>query len=139
LDWTDRVSGKVAKVPIQHDLTLIENTKHISDWLKDYNQKYDMRYIAMYHATSNNAPILDEGILAGNSRRKNFGMSESGYVYLASTPQMAASFGSMSNVANLQILHALALLTLSVVLTILGGWIPSKMAASKDAVEALRS
>ena len=46
MDWTDRVSGKVAKVPIQHDLTLIQNTKHISDWLKDYNQKYDMRYVA---------------------------------------------------------------------------------------------
>jgi len=45
----------------------------------------------------------------------------------------------MSNVANLQILHALVLLTLSVTLTILGGWIPSKMAANKDAVEALRS
>jgi len=45
----------------------------------------------------------------------------------------------MSNVANLQILHALVLLTLSITLTILGGWIPSKMAAKKDAVEALRS
>ena len=100
MDWTDRVSGRVAKVPINHNLTLIENTKHISDWLKDYNQKYDMRYVAMYHATSKDAPILDEGILAGNNKRKNFGMSESGYVYLASTPQMAASFGSMAHNGN---------------------------------------
>ena len=45
----------------------------------------------------------------------------------------------MSNVANLQILHALGLLTLSVGLTVLGGWIPAKMASKKDAVEALRS
>jgi putative ABC transport system permease protein len=45
----------------------------------------------------------------------------------------------LSNVANLQIIHAAALLLLSVVLTILGGWIPAKMASKKDAVEALRS
>jgi putative ABC transport system permease protein len=45
----------------------------------------------------------------------------------------------LTNVANLQILHAVALLTLSVILTILGGWIPAKMASKKDAVEALRS
>jgi len=45
----------------------------------------------------------------------------------------------MSNVANLQALYALGLLTLSVALTILGGWIPAKMASKKDAVEALRT
>jgi len=45
----------------------------------------------------------------------------------------------MSGVANLQILHALGLLTLSVTLTVLGGWIPAKMASKKDAVEALRT
>jgi putative ABC transport system permease protein len=46
---------------------------------------------------------------------------------------------NLTNVANLQIVHAVALLTLSVILTILGGWIPAKMASKKDAVEALRS
>jgi putative ABC transport system permease protein len=45
----------------------------------------------------------------------------------------------MYGVANLQILHALGLLTLSVTLTMLGGWIPAKMASKKDAVEALRT
>jgi putative ABC transport system permease protein len=45
----------------------------------------------------------------------------------------------LSNVANLQIPHAVILLTLSIVLTILGGWIPAKMASKKDPVEALRS
>lgn len=37
------------------------------------------------------------------------------------------SAADMSNVANLQILHAFGLLTLSVVLAVSGGWIPVKM------------
>jgi putative ABC transport system permease protein len=45
----------------------------------------------------------------------------------------------LSNVANLKILHAVILLVVSITLTILGGWIPAKMASKKDAVEALRS
>jgi len=75
---------------------MVENLKHISDWLKSYNQKYDIRYVVMYHAADINALILDEGLLAGNGKRKNFGMSESGYVYLAVTPKMAEMFGSMA-------------------------------------------
>ena len=45
----------------------------------------------------------------------------------------------LTNVANLQLPHAAILLVLSVALTILGGFIPAKMASRKDAVEALRS
>lgn len=45
----------------------------------------------------------------------------------------------LSNVATLQLSHALILVTISTVLTILGGHIPAKMASNKDAVEALRS
>lgn len=45
----------------------------------------------------------------------------------------------LENVAQLQILHAVILLVISTVLTMLGGHIPARMAAKKDAVEALRS
>lgn len=45
----------------------------------------------------------------------------------------------LENVANLQIAHALILVTVSTILTMLGGHIPAKMASKKDAVEALRS
>ncbi len=45
----------------------------------------------------------------------------------------------LKGVAQLQILHALLLVLLSTVLTIIGGHIPAKMASKKDAVEALRS
>ena len=45
----------------------------------------------------------------------------------------------LSGVANLQLSHALILVAISTVLTILGGHIPARMASKKDAVEALRS
>lgn len=45
----------------------------------------------------------------------------------------------LENVAQLNPLHAIALILISLVLTVLGGTIPAKMAAKKDPVEALRS
>jgi putative ABC transport system permease protein len=45
----------------------------------------------------------------------------------------------LENVAHLRIMHAVILITISTVLTILGGHIPARMASKKDAVEALRS
>lgn len=45
----------------------------------------------------------------------------------------------LKDVAQLQISHALILVAVSTILTMLGGHVPAKMAAKKDAVEALRS
>ena len=45
----------------------------------------------------------------------------------------------LNGVANLQGQHAILLVVISTVLTVLGGHIPAKMASRKDAVEALRS
>ncbi len=45
----------------------------------------------------------------------------------------------LKNVTNLQPMHAIILVIISTVLTMLGGHIPAKMASRKDAVEALRS
>ena len=45
----------------------------------------------------------------------------------------------LSGVASLQTYHAVALVVISTILTVLGGHIPARMASQKDAVEALRS
>lgn len=49
------------------------------------------------------------------------------------------SLSGLSGVARLAPMHAIILVTISMVLTVLGGLIPSKLAAKKDPVEALRS
>ncbi|WP_234118161.1 ABC transporter ATP-binding protein/permease [Clostridium hydrogenum] len=46
---------------------------------------------------------------------------------------------NLSNVAQLNPVHAIILILISLILTVLGGAIPAKMAAKKDPVEALRS
>lgn len=45
----------------------------------------------------------------------------------------------LQGVAQLQLIHAVILVAVSTLLTVLGGHIPAKMASRKDAVEALRS
>lgn len=46
---------------------------------------------------------------------------------------------SLKNVAKLNPAHAITLLVISILLTVIGGLIPSKIAAKKDPVEALRT
>lgn len=46
---------------------------------------------------------------------------------------------NLANVAQLNPVHAIILILISIVLTLIGGSIPAKMAAKKDPVEALRS
>lgn len=46
---------------------------------------------------------------------------------------------SLDNVAKMNPIHALVLVLISVTLTIIGGFIPAKIAAKKDPVEALRT
>lgn len=49
------------------------------------------------------------------------------------------SLTTLDNVAQMNPIHALILITVSIILTLIGGWIPAKMASKKDPVEALRT
>ena len=49
------------------------------------------------------------------------------------------SIVNISNISHLPIEGALILVTISVILTVIAGLIPSRMASKKDPVEALRS
>ncbi|MCB5954945.1 ATP-binding cassette domain-containing protein [Enterococcus sp. CWB-B31] len=64
-----------------------------------------------------------------------------GIAYLLTLPTniILKDMTGLSNVAQLNPIHALALITISVVLTLLGGALPAKWAAKKDPVEALRT
>ncbi len=61
--------------------------------------------------------------------------------YLLTIPANAVLYEmtELENVAQLDIVHATGLVIISIVLTFIGGFIPAKMAAKKDPVEALRS
>ena len=49
------------------------------------------------------------------------------------------NLSDLENVASLNPIHAIVLVLISVILTLIGGWIPAKMAAKKDPVNALRT
>lgn len=64
-----------------------------------------------------------------------------GIAYLLTIPINAFLYKltNLRGVATLKVSHAVILVVISTVLTVLGGYIPAKMASKKDAVEALRS
>lgn len=64
-----------------------------------------------------------------------------GTAYLLTFPinSLIESLTDLKNVAILDPVHAVILLIISTVLTVLGGHIPARMAAKKDAAEALRA
>lgn len=61
--------------------------------------------------------------------------------YLLTIPvnKIIYNLSELSNVAKLNIGHAIILIVINVLLTMLGGFIPAKMASKKDPVEALRT
>ncbi|MFC9541603.1 ATP-binding cassette domain-containing protein [Lysinibacillus sp. NPDC056959] len=64
-----------------------------------------------------------------------------GITYLLSVPIniIIENLTDFSNIASLNPVHGIALIVLSIVLTMLGGLLPAKMAAKKDPVVALRN
>lgn len=64
-----------------------------------------------------------------------------GIAYLLTIPinSIIKEMTELENVANLQLNHAIILVLISTIITIIGGWVPAKIAAKKDAVDALRT
>ncbi|MDF2821348.1 MAG: transporter ATP-binding/permease protein [Clostridiales bacterium] len=64
-----------------------------------------------------------------------------GIAYLLTFPINSVIYSAtdLKNVAQLKLNYAVSLIAISTILTMLGGHIPAKMAAKKDAVEALRA
>lgn len=64
-----------------------------------------------------------------------------GIAMLLSIPanMIIESMSGLANVAQLNPIHAVVLITISMILTLIGGFIPAKMASKKDPVTALRT
>lgn len=61
------------------------------------------------------------------------------YILIVPVNIILKDLTGLTGVANLNIYHAIILIAVSLTLTLLGGFIPSKLAAKKDPVEALRT
>ncbi len=61
------------------------------------------------------------------------------YLLTIPTNQIIENLSGLANVAKLNIVHAIMLVIINVILTMIGGAIPSRMASKKDPVEALRT
>ncbi|MDE5587204.1 MAG: FtsX-like permease family protein, partial [Bacilli bacterium] len=64
-----------------------------------------------------------------------------GIAYLLTIPanKIIENLSGLANVAKLNIVHAVVLVAISVGLTVIGGYIPARVASKKDPVEALRT
>lgn len=60
------------------------------------------------------------------------------YILIFPVNMILEKMTEVKNIASLNPLHAALLIVLSIVITVLGGWIPAKVSASKNPVEALR-
>ena len=61
------------------------------------------------------------------------------YLLTIPTNKIIESISGLPNVAKLNIVHAIILIIISVILTVIGGYIPARFASKKDPVEALRT
>ena len=64
-----------------------------------------------------------------------------GIAYLLTIPanRIIENLSGLANVAKLNVIHAIVLVAISVFLTVIGGYIPARVASKKDPVEALRT
>lgn len=69
------------------------------------------------------------------------GLMGVGIAYLLTFPinVLIKNATDLSNVARLSVMHAVIMVVISVIITVIGGLIPAKMASKKDPVEALRT
>lgn len=67
--------------------------KEFNNWLKENADKY----VRLYHGTSSNNPIQEQGIKRTTQRNKKSFQSRNGYVYLSRFPDTARFFGEMNN------------------------------------------
>lgn len=61
------------------------------------------------------------------------------YLLIIPVNNIIENLSGLANVAKLNIVHAIILIMINVILTMIGGAIPSRMASRKDPVEALRT
>lgn len=96
-DWASRTSFPVLDLPFIEGVPSPEKAKAMTKLVKDNSKLYKHSYVKMYHATDARLRILDDGLKPTSASRRRSYQSESGYVYLANTPERAKNFGDSGN------------------------------------------
>lgn len=91
--------GKIVENPFKEGVPSIEKAQEINKYLQANKDKYNPKYIKFYHGTAKGLPIEEKGLLPTSATRRRSYQSESGYVYLASTPERAKTFGDLGNMS----------------------------------------
>lgn len=67
--------------------------------IKEFNKflnTHKEHYVLLYHGTSSQIPVLNQGLYKTSQKTKKSLQSQSGFVYLSIFPDMAKTFGKMA-------------------------------------------
>ena len=95
--------GKIVENPFKEGVPSIEKAQEINKYLQANKDKYNPKYVKFYHGTAKGLPIEEKGLLPTSAGRRKSYQSESGYVYLANTPERAKTFGDLGNMGKSEV------------------------------------
>ena len=95
--------GKIVENPFKEGVPSVEKAQEINKYLQANKDKYNPKYIKFYHGTAKGLPIEEKGLLPTSATRRKSYQSESGYIYLANTPERAKTFGDLGNMSNSEV------------------------------------
>lgn len=96
-DWRRRVGGEVLTLPFIEGVPSAAKAREISCWVRAHSDKYRFEWVKFYHGTDPALAIEAEGLKPTSTTRRRSYQSQSGYVYLANTPERAQFFGKLAN------------------------------------------
>lgn len=95
--WAQFISVSVLPLPFEEGLPTADKLADMKAWLAKHGSRFTPTYAVLYHATAGDVPVMEMGLLPTSADRRRFQQSENGYVYLATTPERAKSFGDVGN------------------------------------------
>lgn len=96
-DWTQRTAQPVLDLPFVEGVPSPEKAQLMNRWVLDNKDRYAGKLVKLYHGTDPSLLIEEEGLKPTSATRRRSYQSQSGYVYLANTPERAEVFGKLGN------------------------------------------
>ena len=84
----------------------VPNAQKLADlkaWLTLHTDKYKNESVVLFHSTGARIPVLEQGLKPTTVTRRRSFQSQSGFCYLAVTPERAHAFGRLGNQNNARV------------------------------------